>query len=194
VLAARLTESGKYRVALLEAGGEDDNFWIHAPLGYGKLYDNPKYNWLYNGESEPQLTSHKSYQPRGKVLGGTGSINGMIYMRGAPEDFDHWRQLGNTGWSYDDVLPYFRKGEDNERGANEYHGAGGPLRVSNTPKHPLSDAFIKAGVEAGYPASDDFNGPTLDGFTYNQVNIRNGRRASTAVEYLRPRANARIWR
>jgi choline dehydrogenase len=186
VVAARLSESGKYTVAMLEAGGEDKSFWIHAPLGYGMLYDNPKFNWLYESEAEPALAAHRSYQPRGKVLGGTGSINGMIYMRGARQDYEHWRQLGNVGWSYDDVLPYFKKSEDNERGASREHGSGGPLRISNTPRHELADAFIKAGEQAGFPLNPDFNGPKLEGFGYNQITTKNGRRCSTATAFLHP--------
>jgi choline dehydrogenase len=195
VLAARLSESGKYTVALLEAGGEDDSFWIHAPLGYGKLYDDPRYNWLYQGASEPELGGHGSFQPRGKVLGGTSSINGMIYMRGAREDFDRWRQLGNVGWSYDDVLPYFKLAEDNAWGPDEFHGSGGPLHVSTSIRHPLADAFIKAALKAGYPRNDDLNGPTLEGFGYSHVTIKNGRRQSAAVAYLRParrRSNLKV--
>ena len=139
VVAARLSESGAHTVALLEAGGEDDSFWIHAPLGYGKLHDDPRYNWLYESEPEPELGSARIFLPRGKVLGGTGSINGSVYTRGQREDFDHWRQLGNAGWSYEDVLPFFKKAEDNERGADDYHGAGGPLRVSDPPRHELAE-------------------------------------------------------
>jgi choline dehydrogenase len=186
VVAARLSESGEHQVALLEAGGEDDSFWIHTPLGYGKLYDNPKYNWLYEAEPEPELGGHKSYQPRGKVLGGTGSINGMIYMRGQPEDFAYWRQLGNVGWSYDDVLPYYKRSEDNVRGESEYHGVGGPVRVSDAPRHELADAFIRAAEQAGFPRNDDFNGAVQEGFGYNQMTIRDGRRSGPAVAFLRP--------
>src|SRR5262245_53539810 len=109
VVAARLSESGAHGVALLEAGGEDKSFWIHRPVGYGKLYHDSKHNWLFESEPEPGLHNGKSFQPRGKVLGGSGSINGHVYQRGSPEDFDHWRQLGNTGWGYEDVLPYFKK-------------------------------------------------------------------------------------
>src|SRR4051812_41050135 len=116
VVAARLSESGKHTVALIEAGGEADSFWFKAPLGFGKLYAHKKYNWGYEGEAEPYLEGHRTAQPRGKVLGGTSSINGMVYMRGQREDYDHWRQLGNVGWGYDDVLPFFKKSEDNDRG------------------------------------------------------------------------------
>jgi choline dehydrogenase len=184
VVAARLSESGRHSVALIEAGGKDDSFWIHTPLGYGMLYDNPKLNWAFEADPEPELASHKNYQPRGRVLGGTGSINGMIYMRGQKEDFDLWRQLGNIGWSYDDVLPFYRKSEDNQRGASHYHGTGGPVRISDAPRHELADAFIAAAGQAGFARNDDFNGPSQDGFGYNQMTIRNGKRSSS-VEFLR---------
>jgi choline dehydrogenase len=128
VLANRLTEAGRHRVLLLEAGGADRNVWIHIPLGYGKLFTNAKYNWLYATEPEPELNGRRVVQPRGKVLGGSSSINGLLYIRGQAEDYDHWRQLGNAGWSFDDVLPYFRRAEDQERGADDLHGVGGRSR------------------------------------------------------------------
>ncbi len=186
VVAARLSESGRHTVNLLEAGGEDDSFWIHAPLGFGKLYDNPKYNWLYESEPEAALGNARQFLPRGKVLGGTSSINGMIYSRGLRRDFDFWRSLGNTGWSYDDVLPYFQKSEDNEMGSIGGRGVGGPMRVSNLPPHELADAFVKAGVQAGYSETDPADGGLEDGFGYNQMTVRDGRRCSTAVAYLHP--------
>ena len=194
-VASRLSESGKYMVALLEAGDNDSSFWIHVPLGYGKLYNHPKYNWLYESEPEPHLGGARLFQPRGKVLGGSSSINGMIYIRGPRQDFDHWRQLGNVGWSYDDVLPYFRKAEDNARGADVYHGVGGPLGVSDVPRHEMADAFIDAAREAGYTENDDLNGMNQEGIGYVQATTRGGRRCSTAVAYLNPargRANLRI--
>jgi choline dehydrogenase len=122
VVAGRLGETGKYKTLLLEAGGKDTYPWIHIPMGYAKLYANPSVNWCYSSEPEPELKGRRLFQPRCKVLGGTGSINGMIYMRGQREDFDGWRQLGCTGWGYSDVLPYFKKSEHQERGSNEYHG------------------------------------------------------------------------
>ncbi len=187
VLANRLTASGRHRVLLLEAGGYDRNLWIHIPLGYGKLFSNPKVNWLYATEPEPDLNNRKIIQPRGKVLGGSSSINGLLYVRGQPEDYDYWRQLGNAGWSFEDVLPYFRFAEDQERGADELHGAGGPLAVSNVSEpHPLCEAFIDAAEQAGFPRNDDFNGPSQEGAGYFQLTARNGRRCSTAVGYLRP--------
>jgi choline dehydrogenase len=195
VLADRLSASGRYRVLLLEAGGLDRNIWIHIPLGYGKLFSNAKFNWLYQSEPEPELNNRKIIQPRGKVLGGSSSINGLLYIRGQREDFDHWRQLGNTGWSFEDVLPFFRQAEDQQRGADELHGSGGPLAVSDVEPHPLCDAFIKAAEQAGYPRNDDFNGPTQEGAGYFQMTTRNGRRCSTARGYLNPakrRANLKV--
>src|SRR5712692_1152526 len=196
VLANRLSASGTQRVLLLEAGGEDRNPWIHIPLGYGKLFKNAKVNWLYESEPEPELNGRRIIQPRGKVLGGSSSINGCIYIRGQKEDFDHWRQLGNVGWSYDDVLPYFKKAEDQERGADAFHGAGGPLCVSDQrDPHELCEAFIAAAEQTGIPRNDDFNGARQEGAGYFQTTTRRGRRCSAAVAYLRParrRPNLRV--
>jgi choline dehydrogenase len=196
VLANRLTESGRYSVLLLEAGGRDRNPWIHIPLGYGKLFTNPKVNWLYQSEPEPELHGRQIIQPRGKVLGGSSSFNGLLYVRGQREDFDHWRQLGNAGWSFEDVLPYFKKSENQERGADDLHGADGPLCVSDVSEpHPLCEAFIEASEQAGFPRNDDFNGPGQEGAGYFQLTARNGRRSSTATGYLKParkRANLTI--
>ena len=187
VLANRLTASGRHRVLLLEAGPKDSHVWIHIPLGYGKLFTNAKYNWLYASEPEPELNNRQIIQPRGKVLGGSSSINGLLYVRGQPQDFDHWRQLGNTGWGFDDVLPYFRKSEDQERGADDLHGVGGPLAVSNVSEpHPLCEAFIDAAGQAGFPRTEDFNGRDQEGAGYFQLTARNGRRKSTASGYLKP--------
>jgi choline dehydrogenase len=186
VLANRLTASGKHRVLLIEAGGHDRHFWIHVPLGFGKLFDNAKVNWLYKSEPEPELNNRSIIQPRGKVWGGSSSINGLLYIRGQHEDFDHWRQLGNAGWGFADVLPYFRRAEDQERGADDLHGAGGPLAVSDVCEpHPLCEAFIAAAQSAGFPRNDDFNGARQEGAGYFQLTARNGRRCSTAVGYLR---------
>jgi choline dehydrogenase len=187
VLAARLSESGRHRVLLLEAGGEDRNPWIHVPLGYGRLFKDPRVNWLYESEPEAELGGRRVIQPRGKVLGGSSSINGLVYIRGQREDFDLWRQMGNAGWSYEDVLPYFRRAEDQQRGADEWHGVGGPLAVSDQRgPHPLCDAFIAAAEQAGIPRNPDFNGARQEGAGYYQTTSRNGRRWSTAVGYLRP--------
>jgi choline dehydrogenase-like flavoprotein len=186
VLANRLTASGRNRVLLLEAGGPDRNIWIHIPLGYGKLFSNPKVNWLYTTEPEPELNNRRVIQPRGKVMGGSSSINGLLYIRGQHEDYDHWRQLGNAGWSFHDVLPYFRRAEDQERGADELHGVGGHLKVSDVCEpHPLCEAFIEAAQKSGFPRNDDFNGATQEGAGYFQLTARNGRRWSTAVGYLK---------
>jgi choline dehydrogenase len=186
VLANRLTASGRHRVLLLEAGGQDRNIWIHIPLGYGKLFANPKVNWLYTTEPEPELNNRRVIQPRGRVMGGSSSINGLLYIRGQHEDYDHWRQLGNAGWSFKDVLPYFRRAEDQERGADDLHGVGGHLKVSDVCEpHPLCEAFIEAAKESGFPRNDDFNGPTQEGAGYFQLTTRNGRRWSTAVGYLK---------
>jgi choline dehydrogenase len=186
VLANRLTASGRHRVLLLEAGGEDRNIWIHIPLGYGKLFADAKVNWLYKTEPEPELNNRQVIQPRGKVMGGSSSINGLLYVRGQHEDFDHWRQLGNAGWAFADVLPYFRRAEDQERGEDELHGVGGHLKVSDVCEpHPLCEAFIAAVQQSGFPRNDDFNGPSQEGAGYFQLTTRNGRRWSTAAGYLK---------
>jgi choline dehydrogenase len=194
VLANRLSADGSNSVLLLEAGPKDTNLWIHVPLGYGKLFKEKTVNWMYQTEPEPGLDGRSVFQPRGKVLGGSSSINGLLYVRGQHEDYDRWRQRGNAGWGYDDVLPYFKKAEDQQRGADQYHGAGGPLPVSNL-GHPLSAAFIDAAAETGLPINPDFNGATQEGAGFFQTTTRGGRRASTAVAYLRPasgRSNLRV--
>ncbi len=187
VLANRLTASGRHRVLLLEAGGEDSNFWIHIPLGYGKLFRDRRVNWMYETEPEPELEGRRIFQPRGKVLGGSSSINGLVYIRGQREDFDLWRDLGCPGWGFEDVLPYFIRAEDQQRGAGPYHGVGGPLAVSDpAAPHPLCEAFIAAGQQRGLPFNPDFNGASQEGVGYFQTTSRNGRRCSTAVGYLKP--------
>jgi choline dehydrogenase len=187
VLANRLTADGKHSVLLLEAGPRDTNLWIHVPLGYARLFKEKSVNWMYQTEPEPGLDGRQVFQPRGKVLGGSSSINGLLYVRGQHEDYDRWRQRGNAGWGYDDVLPYFKKAEDQQRGADRYHGAGGPLPVSDW-RHadPLSEAFVTAAAETGIPTNPDFNGATQEGAGFFQTTTRRGRRASTAVAYLRP--------
>jgi choline dehydrogenase len=196
VLADRLTVSGKHRVLLLEAGGKDRHLWIHIPIGYGKLFTDPRVNWLYQSAPEPELNNRAIMQPRGKVLGGCSSINGLLYVRGQRQDFDHWRQLGNVGWSYEDVLPYFKKSEAQARGSDEFHGAGGPLAVADQVEpHEVCEAFIRAAQEVGIPRNDDFNGASQEGAGYFQTTMRNGRRWSTARAYLKPargRANLRV--
>lgn len=191
VVAARLSEAGRYRVLLLEAGRLDNHPWIHIPAGYALTFTDPRINWRSESEPEPELNNRTMIQPRGKVLGGTSSINGMIYMRGSPADFDDWQQLnGCDGWDYRSVLPYFRKAEDNERGADEFHGVGGPLHVSDQPyRWELARRLLDACVQAGIPHNPDFNGRRQDGAGYFQTTIKAGRRWSTAVAYLRPALN-----
>jgi choline dehydrogenase len=196
VLADRLSASGKHRVLLLEAGGEDRHLWIHIPIGYGKLFGDARINWLYQTAPEPELNNRAIMQPRGKVLGGCSSINGLLYVRGQRQDFDHWRQLGNVGWSYEDVLPYFKKSEAQSRGSDEFHGVDGPLAVADQVEpHEVCEAFIRAAQEVGIPRNDDFNGASQEGAGYFQTTMRNGRRWSTARAYLkraRARANLRV--
>jgi choline dehydrogenase len=193
VLANRLTEDGKHRVLLLEAGPRDTNPWIHVPLGYGKLFARTDVNWAYESEPEPTLNGRRVFTPRGKVLGGSSSINGLVYIRGQREDFDGW---GLAGWRFDDLLPYFKKSEDQARGADAWHGAGGPIAVGDLPdKHELCEAFIESAGALGVPRNDDFNGARQEGAGYYQATIRNGRRSSAATGYLRPaqkRANLRV--
>jgi choline dehydrogenase len=187
VLANRLSADGKNSVLLLEAGPKDTNLWIHVPLGYGKLFKEKTVNWMYQTEPEPELGGRQVFQPRGKVLGGSSSINGLLYVRGQHEDYDRWRQHGNSGWGYDDVLPYFKKAENQQRGADDFHGVGGPQPVSDLGHpDPLSAAFIDAAAETGLPVNPDFNGASQEGAGFFQTTTRGGRRASTAVAYLRP--------
>ena len=196
VLANRLTASGRYRVLLLEAGPSNWHPWLHIPLGFGKLFTDRRYNWCYATEPQSECYNRNVIAPRGKVLGGSSSINGLIYIRGQAEDFNYWRQLGNIGWSFEDVLPYFRKAEDNERGADQFHGTGGPLAVSDLrDRHPLAKAYVEAALQCGYPRNDDFNGAVQEGAGYYQTTMRGGVRASTAAGYLKParqRANLKI--
>ena len=185
VLAARLSEDPSVTVCLLEAGPADKSPNVHVPAGAARLF-RTQVDWDYDSHLEPFCEQRRIYLPRGRVLGGTSSINGMIYMRGNRADYDSWDQ---PGWSYDDLLPYFLRAEDNERGASEHHGAGGPLAVSeNRSRNPMSDAFIAAALEAGHPANSDFNGPAQDGFGYYQVTQRDGMRCSSSVAYLHPAA------
>ncbi|MEM7021171.1 MAG: choline dehydrogenase [Pseudomonadota bacterium] len=186
VLANRLSADPGNRVLLLEAGVRDRDPWIHLPIGYYRTIFNPKVAWRYETEPEPGCDNRRIVWPRGKVLGGSSSINGLVYIRGQPEDFLQWRQLGNPGWGWDDVLPYFTKAEDQERGPDAFHGAGGPLAVSDGTPHPLCEAFIQACDEVGIPRNSDFNGAQQEGAGYFQLTNRRGRRCSTAVAYLRP--------
>ena len=196
VLADRLTASGRHRVLLLEAGPGNMHPWLHIPLGFGKLFSDRRYNWCYETIPQPECHNRNVIAPRGKVLGGSSSINGLIYIRGQAEDFDYWRQLGNAGWSFADVLPFFRKAENNERGADEFHGAGGPLGVSDLrDRHPLAVAYVEAAVQCGYPRNDDFNGAAQEGAGFYQTTMRDGVRSSAAHGYLktaRRRANLKV--
>ena len=186
VLADRLSSSGEHKVLLLEAGARDRNIWIHVPLGYGRTFFNRRVNWMFETEPQPVLGGRRIAQPRGKVLGGSSSINGLLYVRGQREDFDGWRDLGNAGWGYDDVLPYFKRSEDQQRGPDRWHGVGGPLPVSDLPEpHPIAEAFIDAGVGAGFPRNDDFNGERQEGVGPFQGTARRGLRWSTAKAFLR---------
>ena len=187
VLANRLSADPSRKVLLLEAGPEDRNPWIHIPLGYGKNVSNPSVNWCFQSEPENELYGQSYMLPRGKVIGGSSSINGMVYVRGQKEDYNIWAQMGCTGWSYDDVLPYFRKAENNERGESDVHGAGGLLDVSDIKEQgTICDAMVRAGMEIGLPYNDDINSGEQEGIGPHQATIRNGRRASTAQAYLKP--------
>src|SRR5262247_2410349 len=196
VLANRLSADGRTRVLVLEAGGKDSNPWIHIPAGFYRNIYHPKITWQFQTEPQPELAGRRLPWPRGKVLGGSSSINGLIYIRGQRQDFDLWRQLGNAGWSFEDVLPYFRRAEHQERGADALHGVGGPLAVSDVCEpHPLCEAFIEAAQQAGFPRNDDFNGKTQEGAGYFQYTARKGLRRSTARGYLRQargRANLKV--
>jgi choline dehydrogenase len=196
VVAARLSEDPNVRVVVLEAGGDDRNIWIHIPIGYGKNIANPDVNWCYETEPDPGVANRRIFWPRGKVLGGSSSINGLLYVRGQPEDYDHWRQLGNQGWSFDDVLPYFKRSEGRIGKSHPLHGSDGPLTVTDfTDPNPLSEAYLASAIAAGIPRNDDYNGPVQDGVGYYQTTIRNGRRCSAAVAFLKPamkRPNLRV--
>ena len=188
VVAARLTEDKSARVLLLEAGGADSNPWIHIPLGYGKTITDKRVNWMYETEPDPNLNGRRVFWPRGKVLGGSSSINGLLYVRGQQEDFAHWRQLGNEGWAWDDVLPYFKRSEQRiGPGDDALHGRDGALAVSDLPdRPPLAEAYIQAASECGIARTEDFNGARQEGVGYYHVTARNGRRSSASVAFLRP--------
>jgi choline dehydrogenase len=187
VLANRLSANPDNKVILLEAGGRDLNPWIHIPVGYFKTIHNPKVDWCYKTEPDPGLNGRSIEWPRGKVLGGSSSLNGLLYVRGQPQDYDRWRQMGNTGWGWDDVLPLFKRAEKNERGADEFHGDQGPLSVSNMRiQRPITDAWVAAAQAAGYKFNPDYNGADQEGVGFFQLTSRNGRRCSAAVAYLNP--------
>ncbi|EQB14326.1 GMC family oxidoreductase [Novosphingobium lindaniclasticum] len=196
VLANRLTADGTTTACMIEAGGEDNSPWIHIPLGYGKLAAHPRYSVRYESEPEAALAGRCLGIPRARVLGGCSSTNGLLYVRGQAQDYDDWAAAGNTGWSFAEVLPYFRKAEDFHAGADAFHGTGGPVCVSPpAAHHPLAEAFIAAGQEAGLQRVDDFNGASQEGVGYYHMTTRRLRRSSTATGYLRPvrkRANLRV--
>ena len=206
VLANRLSADAANKVLLLEAGGDDrptrelgqfmSNVMIHVPVGYAQTLKDPKVNWLYSTEPDPGTGDRVHVWPRGKVLGGSSSINGLLYIRGQQADYDGWRQLGCEGWGWDDVAPYFKRSEHQERGASAHHGIGGPLNVSDvTTRHEVSDAVVEACVEAGIPRNADVNGEDQEGVSYYQLTVKNGQRCSAAVAYLHPamgRANLTV--
>ncbi|BAV47267.1 alcohol dehydrogenase [Mesorhizobium loti] len=197
VLADKLSASGRFSVLVLEAGGTDRRFYVQMPLGYGKTFFDPAVNWNYKTEADPGLGGNVDHWPRGKLLGGSSSINAMVWIRGAREDFDDWRAAGNPGWGYDDLLPAFKALEDNEAGADKWRGTGGPLHISETANavHPLTKRYLAAGQQAGLPLNSDFNGAAQEGVGTYQISTKNGRRMSAARAFLRPamkRANVRV--
>lgn len=187
VLANRLSEDPKCRVILIEAGGRDWNPWIHVPVGYFKTLHNPKTDWCYKTEPEPNLKGRSLDWPRGKTLGGSSSINGLLYVRGQSDDYDHWAQLGNKGWGWEDVLPLFKRSETHEDGETEIHGGNGGLSVSRIrAKSAIAEAFIDAAGEMGVPRTEDYNGGNLEGAGYFHQTARGGFRCSSARAFLNP--------
>jgi choline dehydrogenase len=186
-IANRLAEDHALRILILEAGPADDSFLLKMPAGFASLGDKSPYNWRYETTPQAHCNNRRMYWPRGKTLGGSSAINAMLYVRGNAWDYDHWRQLGNEGWSYDDVLPSFKKAENNERGADAYHGTGGPLNVADqVDPLKINDAFLKAAEQAGHRKVTDFNGATQEGVGYYQVTQKDRQRWSTASAYLHP--------
>ncbi len=196
IVASRLSEEAGRRVLLLEAGGWDTNWLIHIPFGVGKIWNNPRYNWSYTGAPEAGLGGRSLYHPRGKVMGGSASINMMAFVRGAPGDYDLWAQQGLSNWSYEKVLPYFKRLETYIEGSSEARGRDGPIRVSRSdPTDPLAKAWLEAGRQAGHKINDDYNGVEQEGVALTQANMHGGRRQSTSARYLRPatkRANLKV--
>jgi choline dehydrogenase len=196
VLANRLTEDGRTRVLLLEAGGSDRHPHLHVPAGFLKTFRDPRFNWCFQTEPGPGVDGRAIYFPRGKVLGGSSAINGHLWVRGQARDFDTWAQRGCRGWSYADVLPYFRRAEDRSAGADDWRGAGGPQHVSDIhARHPICEAFLAGAAQLGLPLNRDYNGASQEGVFYYQRSIRRGRRMSAASAYLRPalrRPNLRV--
>ena len=197
VVAERLSASGRHSVLVLEAGGSDRRFYVQMPLGYGKTFFDPAVNWNYHAEPDPGLAGNADHWPRGKILGGSSSINAMVWIRGHPADFDAWRDAGNPGWGFADLLPAFKAIEDNEAGADQWRGVGGPLHVTDCSHsvHPMTARYLKAGQEAGLPLNPDFNGASQEGVGIYQISTRDGRRMSAARAFLRPamkRKNVRV--
>ena len=188
VLAERLSRDPQRRVLLLEAGGSDLRLRVQMPIGYGLSYYDPSLNWMLRTEPDPGLDGRRGYWPRGKLLGGSGAINAMVFVRGQAEDFDHWRDLGNPGWGWQDVLPVFRRLEHFSGGADAWRGSDGPLRVADVSRdaHPLCRRFLQAGTEIGLPINAGFNGATCEGVGHFEITVHGGRRMSTARAYLRP--------
>lgn len=195
-IANRLSANPRFTVALIEAGGKDTSPWIHIPVGYFKTIKNPALNWMYKTEADPGLNGRSLNWPRGKTLGGSSSINGLLYVRGQAQDYDHWRQMGNIGWGWDDVLPLFKRAENWEDGESDLRGGNGPLAVSKSRKSwKIVDAWVRAAQEAGFPYNEDYNGAQQDGVGYFQLTAKNGLRCSTAKAYLKParsRGNLKI--
>jgi choline dehydrogenase len=197
VVAERLSASGRYSVLVLEAGGTDMRFYVQMPLGYGKTFFDPAVNWNYKAEADPGLAGNIDHWPRGKILGGSSSINAMVWIRGAREDYDDWRDAGNPGWGFDDLLPCFKAIEDNQAGADAWRGVGGPVHITDMSPavHPLTHRYLKAGQQAGLPLNPDFNGAEQEGVGIYQISTKGGRRMSAARAFLRPamkRPNVRV--
>jgi len=187
VLANRLSENPENKVLLLEAGNPDSNPWIHVPVGYFKTMHNPRFDWCYKTDPDPGIENRRLQWPRGKVLGGSSSINGLLYVRGQHEDYDRWAELGNRGWDFESILPYFKKSEDQSRGEDKYHGTGGLLKVSDLRlRRPIADHFIAGAAECQIPLNDDYNGATQEGIGYFQQTAHKGYRWSTAKGFLKP--------
>jgi len=187
VIANRLSQSANNSVALVEAGGWDNSPWIHLPVGYFRTMHNPAYDWCFSTQPDPGLGGRAIDWPRGKTIGGSSSLNGLLYVRGQPQDYDRWRQMGNQGWGWDDVLPLFKRAENFERGGTDLRGVDGGLNVSDmSVRRPICDAWVEAAQAAGYPFNPDYNGPSQEGVGYFQLTTKRGLRCSSAVAFLHP--------